>query len=57
MMVLYIYAFLLDWYFYQPKKGNTCISSKGVGNFVCGNAAVKINLFYEKYKVIFIYIL
>ena len=34
-------------------SGNTCISSKGVGN--CGNAAVKINflihhvnMFYEK---------
>ena len=32
--IIYIYAFLLDWYFYQPKKGNTCISSKGVGKFV-----------------------
>ena len=36
-------------------SGNTCISSKGVGNYICGNAAVKINfltyhvnMFYEK---------
>ena len=39
-------------------SGNKCISSKGVGNYICGNAAVKINLlinhvnmFYEKRNV------
>ena len=29
-------------------SGNTCISSEGVGNYICGNAAVKINLLINR---------
>ena len=45
----YIYAFLLDLYFNQLKKGNTCVSSKGVGNKIRGNLLINhVNTFYEK---------
>ena len=33
-------------------SGNTCISSKGVGNYLCGNSAVKINLLINHVNVL-----